>query len=67
MRCFVIVLLTACVLLTAPLAALAQPKVNDGIVETIGRTPFSTYLLATVVVILAAVLLALSMLRRSKR
>jgi hypothetical protein len=55
------------VLLTVPVAALAQPKVNDEIAESIENTPFSTYLLAIVVVLLAAVLLALSMLRRSKR
>lgn len=60
-----------CVLLSGLLAAsgtvLAQAKVNKDIADKVEATGGGPYVLPVLAVILAAVLLALSMLRRSRR
>lgn len=57
----------AVALLTGAVGVCAQTKENEWIAKQVESGGFGKYLLATLVVVLAAILMAVTMLRRSKR
>ena len=67
MRTICGVFLCTVAVLCVPLAAEAQVKVNKAIADKATSSGFGTYLLPSLVVVLAAGLMVLALMRRSKR
>jgi len=67
MRTFISIVVAAWSVLAWAAGVEAQTKVNNALAERIRSTGFGAYMLPMTVVILAAILMAAAMLRRSKR
>ena len=65
MRRILSVLTSAAVLLSLPLAA--QASANSRLIDVLEGLPFTTFLVPTLIILLAGALLAIMMLRRLRR